>query len=112
MGGRKKPDFSSFNIPLIEKYCEENGLNWYWKDEVNGHLVIENADTEAYIWVQRMTVQIRKRGGYELSKYIYDRPEHGQQQFSKKRMNYLLQIGKVIHHTTKEGIKVTRRRAI
>lgn len=64
---RKKPDYSQANAALLQEYCDTNGLKWAWKDQKNGHMIIQSAELEAYVWVQRMTVQVRRRGGIDLS---------------------------------------------
>ena len=110
--GNRKPDYSKENIPKLLEYCKKNGLDFYWKSEEHGHAVVSNATTEAYVWVQRMVIGVRKRGGVELSKTLYHRSEHHTYQFSPKTMNRMLQIGNVQTHTTKEGIRVTRRKAV
>lgn len=108
---RKKPDYSSHNLPLIIKYCEENNLKWYWKNEEQGHLVITNLYSDAYIWVQRMVVGVRMRNGVELAKTFYDRPSN--YRFDKKRLDDQLltklnNSQKPLTHTDKYGIKITR----
>lgn len=102
----KKPDYSSINIPAITAYCNKNGLLFNWKNEEQGHAVIYNDDIEAYIWVQRMTVGMRKKHGIELSKTFYDSSPN--KHFSKKWLDNILFKGiKLTTHTTKDGIKVT-----
>lgn len=64
---KKKPDYSHVNTPLIQEYCEAHGLHWEWKNQKQGHMVLRSADIEAYVWVQRMTVQVRRRNGVDLS---------------------------------------------
>lgn len=64
---RKKPDYTHINAPQIQAYCDSNGLQWAWKNEAQGHMIIHSAELEAYVWVQRMTVQVRRRGGIDLS---------------------------------------------
>jgi hypothetical protein len=64
---RKKPDYAHINTPLLQEYCDANGLKWAWKNQAQGHMIIQSADFEAYVWVQRMTVQVRRRGGIDLS---------------------------------------------
>jgi hypothetical protein len=64
----KKINNSEQNTPEIKKFCEDNGLNFEWKDQYNGHAVIWSSDVEIYVWVQRMACQIRKVNGHELSK--------------------------------------------
>lgn len=64
---RKKPDYAHVNTPLLQEYCNDHGLKWAWKNQEQGHMIIQSADLEAYVWVQRMTVQVRRRGGIDLS---------------------------------------------
>lgn len=108
---KKKPDFTSHNVPLLRKYAKDNGLLFWWKNESQGHAVLSSAEVDAYVWVQRMVVGVRMRNGIELSKTLYERPDN--YQFSKKMLDHLLFSGsklnkKVTSHTTKHGIKVTR----
>lgn len=104
----KRRDLSAINLPALRSYCENNGLRFEWKNESQGHAVISNDSVEAYVWVQRMVIGVRRRGGYELSKMIYDQPNG--YQFSKKLLDHLLFNGeKVTSHVTRHGIRVTRR---
>lgn len=64
---RKKPDYAHVNTPLLQEYCNDHDLKWAWKNQEQGHMIIQSADLEAYVWVQRMTVQVRRRGGIDLS---------------------------------------------
>lgn len=65
---RKKPDHSHINTPFIQEYCDTNGLKWAWKNQAQGHMIVQSAEFEAYVWVQRMRVMVRMRGGVPLSK--------------------------------------------
>ena len=65
---RKKPDYSHINTPFIQEYCDTNGLKWAWKNQAQGHMIVQSAEFEAYVWVQRMRVMIRMRGGVPLSR--------------------------------------------
>ena len=65
---RKKPDHSHINTPFIQEYCDINGLKWAWKNQAQGHMIVQSAEFEAYVWVQRMRVIVRMRGGVPLSK--------------------------------------------
>ncbi len=65
---RKKPDYSHINTPFIQEYCDTNGLKWAWKNQAQGHMIVQSAEFEAYVWVQRMRVMVRMRGGVPLSK--------------------------------------------
>lgn len=65
---RKKPDYSHINTPLIQEYCDNHGLKYAWKNKEQGHLIVQSAEFEAYIWVQRMRVMVRMRNGVPLSK--------------------------------------------
>lgn len=103
----KKPDYSSANIPALIKYCDKNGLTFSWKNGSQGHAEISNSHVEAYVWVQRMVIGVRKRNGVELSKALYERTPGFQ--FNKKVLDNLLFTGsKTTSHTTRHGIKVTR----
>lgn len=64
---RKKPDYSQANAALLQEYCDDHGIKWAWKNQEQGHMIIQSAEFEAYVWVQRMTVQVRKREGIDLS---------------------------------------------
>lgn len=64
---RAKANYAHVNTPLLQEYCDDHGLKWAWKNEAQGHMIIQSADLEAYVWVQRMTVQVRRRGGIDLS---------------------------------------------
>ena len=108
MGGRKKPDLSAENIPRLKAFAEKYGMDFYWKNEEQGHAVIVNGEAEAYIWVQRMVTQVRKRNGVELSRPLYERPPN--YNFSGKMLQRLLLLGNSYTHTTKHGIKVTRKK--
>lgn len=65
---RKKPDHSHINTPLIQEYCADHGLKYAWKNQAQGHLIVQSAEFEAYVWVQRMKVMVRMRNGVALSK--------------------------------------------
>lgn len=65
---RKKPDHSHINTPLIQEYCTDHGLKYAWKNQAQGHLIVQSAEFEAYVWVQRMKVMVRMRNGVALSK--------------------------------------------
>lgn len=103
----KKPDYSSSNIPLLTEYCLNNELFFEWKNKTQGHAVIYNDEIEAYVWVQRMVIGVRKRNGVELSKVLYERSPDSR--FGKKFMNHLLfNAIDVSTHTTHTEIKVVR----
>lgn len=65
---RKKPDHSHINTPLIQEYCADHGLKYAWKNQAQGHLIVQSVEFEAYVWVQRMKVMVRMRNGVALSK--------------------------------------------
>lgn len=64
---RKKPDYTHVNVPQIQDYCDDLGFKWHWKNQEQGHMVVESDEFEVYVWVQRMTVMVRKRHGVQLS---------------------------------------------
>lgn len=64
---RKKPDYSHINAPKLQEYCDNNDLQWAWKNQAQGHMIVQSVEFEAYVWVQRMRVMIRMRGGVPLS---------------------------------------------
>ncbi len=49
------------------EYCDSNGLKYAWKNQAQGHLVVQSVEFEAYVWVQRMRVMVRMRNGVALS---------------------------------------------
>lgn len=102
----KRPDFSYENIKILKKYCDDNKLDFAWKNEAQGHAVISNATTEAYVWVQRMVIGVRKRNGVELSKTLYDQDKP---LLNKRFLDHLLFAGKkTTTHIAKGGITITR----
>lgn len=64
---RKKPDYAHINTPLLQEYCDKNGLKYAWKNQAQGHMIVQSVEFEAYVWVQRMRVMVRMRGGVPLS---------------------------------------------
>lgn len=106
---RSKPNFSHINTPLLKEYCKKRGLLFWWKNESQGHAVISSIEVDAYVWVQRMVVGIRMKGGHELSRTVYQYPDN--YKFDEKSMdNWLFgdSIGRPTTHITHHGIKVTR----
>lgn len=65
---KKKPDYTHINAPQLQAYCNSNGLQWAWKNEAQGHMIVQSVEFEAYVWVQRMKVMVRMRNGVALSK--------------------------------------------
>lgn len=65
---KRKIDHSHINTPQIEAYCKSNGLKYAWKNEAQGHMIVQSVEVEAYVWVQRMRVMVRMRNGVPLSK--------------------------------------------
>lgn len=65
---KKKPDYTHINAPQLQAYCDTNGLKYAWKNQAQGHMIVQSAEFEAYVWVQRMKVMVRMRNGVALSK--------------------------------------------
>ena len=105
----KKPDYSSSNVPALKKFCEDNNLQFSWKNKAQGHLVISSDAVELYIWVQRMSIQVRKQRGNILSKpYMFN----ADNKFNKKQLEVLavqeIKKKKVKNPVFRGGVVITK----
>ena len=64
----KKVDHSEINTQKIKEYCKKHGLKYAWKNQSQGHMIVQSEEFEAYVWVQRMRTVVRMRNGVPLSK--------------------------------------------
>lgn len=88
----KKADHSQINAYQLQIYCEANNLQFTWKNQAQGHAVVSSDDIEVYVWVQRMTVQVRRRGGIDLSGSVATHMQN--KVFSAPDFTKLIQLGK------------------